>query len=287
MANTPTTTSTVAPALLAKWVEQYIREKLFPTLLLPALITHGDLRGKRSKTWSSPQWGGATAKGVDEDVAVESDAMTLTNKDITVSEIAVSLEPTDLSVETSDIQPADYGARGVIAVKQKLERDIAALFAGVTQSVGTSGQEVSLDTLIKAMELLETADDEGPYFGVIHPRQVGAYRRAIAGTSGSTAAVYGTGIVDPALKAIPGFVGDFLGVPLFKSTYVPKVNTNTDFAGCFFSMKAFGMATLREPRVEAERSAKKRTTAMVVTAVYGVGELEANSAVRVISKVAA
>jgi len=287
MANVLTSTTSVTNAILAKHIEQMIRERLMATLVMPMLVTQGDLRNKRSKTWSTTQWGEVVAAGVNETTSLEAQEMTLGKADITVGEVGAVLEPTDLSVETSGITPEEYADRGAKAIRQKMESDLCGLFTGVTQSVGTTNTELSLDTLIKAIETLETADDEGPYFGVLAPRQVGAYRRAIAGASGSQASIYATGLVDPRIKAIPGFVGDFLGVPLFRSTHVPKANANVDFVGCFFSVEAFGMATLRDVRVEAERNAKARSTAMVATSVYGVGEIEEARAVKIISKVAA
>lgn len=282
-----TTSTSVASAILAKYIEQKIRESLQAALVLPQMVTQADLRGKNSKVWSSNKWAALTAAGVAETADITGTESTVAANDITVSEVGIAIDVTDLSAETSGITPDMYAEQGKIAIAQKMELDLATLFAGFSTSVGSTGTELSLDTLIAAIQALDTANAQGSKWCVLHPRQVGAFRRLIAGTSGSTAAFYGTGAVDPTIKAIPGFVGDFLGVPVFQSTHVTKVNTNTDYCGALFTTPALGMATLRDVRVEPDRDASARVTQMVVTAAYGVGELDDACGVKIISKVAA
>lgn len=282
-----TTTTSVASALLAKYVEQKIRESLQAALVLPKMVTQADLRGKNSKVWSSNKWASLTAAGVAETADITGTESTVAATDITVSEVGIAIDVTDLSVETSGITPDMYAEQGKIALAQKMELDLATLFSGFSSTVGTTATELSLDTLIQAIQTLDTANAQGQKWLVVHPRQAGAYRRLIAGTSGSTAAFYGTGAVDLSIKSIPGFVGDFLGIPVFQSTQVQKVNTNVDYCGALFTTAALGMATLRDVRVEPDRDASSRVTQMVVTAAYGVGELDDACGVRIISKVAA
>lgn len=282
-----TTTTSVTSAILAKYIEQQIRESLQAALVLPQMVVQADLRGKNSKVWSSNKWASLTAAGVAETADITGTEATVAANDITVSEVGIAIDVTDLSAETSGITPDRYAEQGKIALAQKMELDLATLFSGFSTSVGTTATELSLDTLISAIQSLETANATGAKWIVLHPRQVGAYRRLIAGTTGSTAAFYGSsGVVDPAIKSIPGFVDSFLGIPMFMSTQVQKINTNVDYCGALFTSNALGMATLRDVRVEPDRDASTRVTQMVVTSAYGVGELDDACGVRIISKVA-
>lgn len=283
-----TTSSDIAVLLLAKYVEEQIRKGLRAALILPKFCAQGDLRGKKSKTWSVPQWPTLTAAGVAENASIVSTTVTPTADDISVSEVGIGVDLTDLSQETGDVSPDQYAQQGVIAVKHKMESDIGALLSGFSTSVGSTGVELSLDTLIDAMKEKEDNNDvEDPSVFVLAPRQVAAYRKLIAGASGSQAAYFASGVVDPAVKTIPGYVDTFLGVPIFMSPYVPKINADVDYSGVLMSLGALGMAILRDVRVEPGRDAKARVTELVVTSAYGVGELDDDKGIRVISKVAA
>lgn len=282
-----TQTSDIAVLLLAKYVEDQIRAALRAALVLPKLVMQKDLRGKKSKVWSSPQWPKLTAAGVNENADLVGTTVTPTADDITVSEVGIQVDITDLSKETSEVTPEEYSRQGVIAVKHKMESDIAALFSGFTNTVGTTNTDLDLDILIAAIEKLETLENEEPMIMVLHPRQVGTYRRKIAGASGSTASYFARTGVDPTVKLIPGFVDEFIGIPVFKSPYVPKINANVDYCGALITPSALGMAILRDVRVEPDRDASARVTEMVVSSAYGVGELDDSCGVGIVSKVAA
>lgn len=281
-----TTTTSATNAILAKYIEAQIREALQATLIMPQLVRQADLRGKGSLTWAVNQWPKLTAAGVAETADIAASEVTLGQATITVGEVGISVESTDLSSEAGGPTPEEYAARGAMAIRQKMDSDLCGLFTGLSASVGSTGTEFTLDTLIDGLTKLEMADVQGQKFIVLHPKQAGVLRKLIAGASGSQASYYVTGAVDPSLKAIPGFVCDFLGAPVYMTSWVPKINTNADFCGAIFTPEAFGMATLRDVRVEPQRDASKRATEMVVTSAYGVGELDDTCGVRLISKVA-
>lgn len=286
-----TTTTSVDPHILAVHIEQTIRERLVAALIMPKLMKEKNLQGARSLTWQGNKWGAIVAQGVDEDEPLVPQAAKLDSYDGSVGEVGAALEPTDLSVEVSGITPDEYAAQGVIALRQKIESDCCGLFAGVAASVGVSGEEFSLDLLNDAVTELEARDVDGVIVAVLHPYQWGAVRNQLAGKDGSTAAYFATGNVDPRLSGIPGFAGDFLGMPIFTSTHVPKVNIDTeeetaDFKGCVFAADfAFEIGTMRDVRVEPERDALARSTKMAVTSVYGVTEAEGDAAIGLISAV--
>lgn len=284
-----TTTTTIAVLILAKYIENQVRKALRGALILPRMVRQKDMKGTGSLVWSVPKWPTLTAAGVAEGAALVPGAVTPTANDITVSEVGIAVELTQLSKEAGiAADPSDYVEQCTIAVKHKMESDIGALFSGFSVSAGSTGTSLTLDYLIKAMELSDTANDvEDPRVIVLHPRQVGDYRRAIAGTSGATASFYATGLVDPLIKQIPGFVGDFLGVPIFQSPYVPKINADVDYAGVLMSINAIGMGILRDIMVDPQHENLARSDVFAVSSAYGVAELDDAKGVRIVSKVAA
>jgi HK97 family phage major capsid protein len=278
-----TTSSTLASNILAESIERKIRDYLYAHLQLPQFITVKDLAGLNTKTWSTPQWPSLSAAAVAEATDLTNTTVTTTDDTITVSEVGIMLEISKLGKRTSGIDENALAIQGAGAVKRKIEEDIAALFSGFSQRSGTTGTDTTLDELVDAIRLLDTGNAGGGYVMVLHPRQVSTLRKLIAGTSGSTATFYSTGVVDPSLKQAPGYVMDFLGVPVYQSTYVPEVNTATDYCGAIFNMKALGMAVLWDVEVEFEANASARSTEVVVTACYGVGELDDSCGVGILS----
>lgn len=281
-----TTTTSVDPHILAAYIEQEIRERLRATLVLPRLMRQVDMQGRQSLSWQVNRWAELTASGVDEDQPIEPQEAGLEPITGTVGEVGLAIEPTDLSVEVSGVTPEQYAEQGVHAVRQRMEADACALFPGVATSVGTSGSPLTLDVINDAITELQAQNVTGQIVGVLHPRQIGQWRSQIAGSSGTAAAFYATGLVDPRIQEIPGYAGDHLGAALFMSTHVPLVNGGQDYAGCVFTVDAFEMGVLRDVRVEPERSATKRTTTMVVTSVYGYVEADPAQCVKVISAAA-
>jgi hypothetical protein len=281
-----TTTTTAATTFFAKMVEQKIRELFQANLFLPRFITVEGLSG--SKVKSFPYWPAeSTAAGLTEGTDTEPVAFTTTAADITVAEVGINLGLTDFTKKTTGITPEQMGVRGARAIGRKIETDIAALFSGFSRTVGTTGNEITLDTLINGATLLDTSEAPPERIAVVAPKTAGILRKLIAGASGSTAAIFAGGSVDPSFKAIPGFVCDFLGIPVYWSNFVPKINAlDVDFCGAIFCRDAIGMAVMSDVEVEVERNASLRASEIVAVSTYGVGEMQDLGGVGIVSVVA-
>lgn len=284
-----TTTTSMADHLYAAAIEAEIRERMLPAFILPMLFRDKSMLGARSKSWQSNKWGAIVAQGVDEDTPLVPQAATLVDVTGTVGEVGAALEPTDLTIETTGIDLDEFAEQGEIAVREKIEKDCAALFSGVTEEKGDAATPFSTDLFNDAITELRANKVPGPYVAVVHPYQWGDIRNQIAGKEGSSAAFFATGKIDPTLQEVPGLAGNHLGVTVFEHPFVPAVLDQEDepigFKGCMFSLKrAFELAFLRLIRVAAQRDELARSTIFAATSVYGVLERDPDMAVALVSK---
>lgn len=282
-----TTTTTVDDFLLAAALEDKISEALRDQAIMASLVYNVDMRGKNSKVCKLPKGSTVSAAGLTEGTDMSSTAYSDNSAvSITMGEVGVQVAVTDLTVEAGIANLDHYVSVAANAVTDKRETDLTALFSGFSQSVGVTTAELSLDKLLQAIYLWRAGKSRGQPVGVLHPRQVHAFRTLIFGTSGSTATVYGSGIVRPDLATAAGYSFSWAGVDWYESAAVPTANAGADYLGALFSAEAIAMATLWDIRVEPQRDASLRALELNCTSVYGVGEYHDTMGIGILSKVA-
>jgi hypothetical protein len=116
---------------------------------------------------------------------------------------------------------------------------ICATFTGFSSSAGSAGVDMTVDDLMDALYLLEIADNPSQLFAVLHPRQIADLQSSIRNETANAIAF------NPAhhelLKSLgQGFVGDFMGIQIHKSSYCP-IN-GADREGAMFSAGAIAYA---------------------------------------------
>jgi len=221
-----------------------------------------------------------TAAAVTEASDISAVARTTAEANITVAEVGLSTELTDIATEVSRLpsQLLLWGASQGRAIAQKLTGDMCALFPDLNSSsaVGTSGVDLTVGVFIEAMYTLDAANAPGQKRCVLHPRQVADLFNAIQASGGS---IFGNlpelirnGNL-PEGQPSAGFVGLLFGVPIYSTTEVDAANSDADRAGAMFVEEAMAFVQLRPVRVEYDRDASKRASEVVVTTAYGVGEV--------------
>ena len=154
------------------------------------------------------------------------------------------------------------------ALANKIDADLLASASSFTNSVGTSGADMTENDFLSAIYTLELGNGKGPFVAVLHPYQVSNLRRAIAA---STGAVWG-GPSTPAADL--GSLGTLYGVDIVQSTNCASVNVNADRMGVMMPLgNQSGLAYVLKTgaKTEFQRDASLRATEIVVTAVYGHG----------------
>ena len=256
-------------------------EEARPNNVAKPLVLNDILPTGKGKVWSKSKLPTTTAAALSEATDMTATARTTTEANITVAEVGLMTEVTDFAQDTAAANVADlltWAASQGRAVAQKITGDICALlsaFNGGT-AIGTSGTNITVANFIEAMYTLDAANAPGPKYCLLHPRQVYDLFAAIVAASGTIyhnlPELIRSGALADGTPAI-GFVGSLLGVACYQTTEVPTANSSADRAGGMFVREAMGFVQLKPVAAEYQRNASLRSTEIVVTTSYGVGEI--------------
>ena len=221
---------------------------------------------------------------------ITSSNLTMATEDITVGRIGLRYDITDLAALTklgNDIDVFRLAESMAGAFESRFMEMVCATFTGFSSSAGTSGVDMSVDDFMDALYLLEIADNPSQLFAVLHPRQIADLQSSIRNETANAIAF------NPAhhelMKSLgQGFVGDFMGVQIHKSSFCPQNGANRE--GAMFSAGAIGYALgtpvpLAAPSgeirpagtpvlVELERDSAFSLTKVVGTAYTGAAIVE-------------
>jgi len=113
-----------------------------------------------------------------------------------------------------------------------------ASFAGTP--AGSSGVDASVDDFFSAISTLELANNSGPYYMLIHPRQLADLQTSVRAEAGALQFMV-AGADDPILKIKgSGYAGSFLGVDVYTSSQV--TSSGGDKYGAMWAQGALGWA---------------------------------------------
>lgn len=209
---------------------------------------------------------------------------------ITVARQALRYDMTDLANLSglgSDISPFRLAESMVGAFEARFMEIVAATFGSFSTSVGTSGVDMSIDDFLDGVFALELANNPAQIFAVLHPRQIADLQASIRNEA-ANAIAFNSASHDMLKMMGQGYVGDFLGVQIHKSSYVTESAGNKK--GAMFSAGAIAYA-IGTPApmvgaggevrpagtpivVEYQRDASKGLTEIIGTAYCGAGIVE-------------
>jgi hypothetical protein len=267
-----------------------------------ALLFSGDVAGMGSDTISLRYAGldGYEAMNTATDGAeITSSTLTQDTAEITVGRIGLRYDITDLATLTklgNDIDVFRLAESMAGAFEARFMEMVCATFTGFSSQAGTAGVDMSVDDFMDALYLLEIADNPSQLFAVLHPRQIADLQSSIRNETANAIAF------NPAhhdlLKSLgQGYVGDFMGVQIHKSSYV--VNNSGSREGAMFSAGAIAYALgtplpLAAPNgeirpagtpvlVELERDSAYSLTKVVGTAYTGAAIVEQARGVQILT----
>ena len=209
---------------------------------------------------------------------------------ITVARQALRYDMTDLANLSglgSDISPFRLAESMVGAFEARFMEIVAATFGSFGTSVGTSGVAMTIDDFLDGVFALELANNPSQIFAVLHPRQIADLQASIRNEA-ANAIAFNSASHDMLKMMGQGYVGDFLGVQIHKSSYVNESAGNKQ--GAMFSAGAIAYA-IGTPApmvgaggevrpagtpivVEYQRDASKGLTEIIGTAYCGAGIVE-------------
>ena len=315
MAN-ETTTTTLDDLTHASLIEPYLIAALSEQPGLYRFCKEFDLRGKSTKAldipvetswWGSPDDNGAgvdTEFNASEATVLSNTAVSTSKVTITAAEYGVAIEVTD-NVEEDSVDGLDLmlrlEQRMLHVLSLAMEDDFLALFASLSNGVGTSGSDLTVAQLLDAITGIRirgaVADS---LVGVLDNVQATDIQSALIATNAAAAvfALSADRIINYNPSADRGLsaqrqVATFAGVPMFTSGLTDTANAGADVVGAVFTPSTafndsaghvtFGMAWKRLPRFEMERNAKLRTTDLVMTCRWGVAEMTDGSGTKIVT----
>ena len=241
------------------------------TVIRP-LVRNYNMVGTPGLVAQIPKYAALSAVGVAEGTDLIGTASTFSTDvaTITAAEIGVGVELTDIAREgASEDIAAAIGRQMGDALAKKVDTDLAALFSGFSQVVGSGAAELTVDSFFQAAAILRNANAPGPYVAVIHPYQAYQIKKQLT-NSGATMSHNLSDVGNTAL--MDGFVGRLAGIDIFESTVVSGASAGA-YEGAVMSADAIGYMLKRDMRIEEERNASKRATEFVGTMAFGVSEL--------------
>lgn len=222
----------------------------------------------------------------------------------TPGEYGVAMEITDNVTEDS-VRGVDVYSwlegRHLTAISLAMTDDFLALLASLSNSVGSTGVDLTVAQLIAAQQGLRVrgaVSDTTVY--ILDNQQVSDIEAALIAGS-TSAAVYALS-ADRLIGYAPTMnngmdasrqVMTFRGLPVFATGLTDTANTGADVVGACFCVSTaqndatgattFGQAWKRLPRLETDRIIHGRSTALVTTARWGCCELQDGSGTAIIT----
>lgn len=284
MANEVTTAAGSAGELVAaEIVSRLVIDAAYESAIMPGLVRVADISNDPTLTVEFPKWPVLTAAALTEGTDASNTAINTTSVSVTASEFGIMVTVTDKllgSQVLGGLEP--YGTELGKALSNKIDTDLLAEAGNFTNTVGSTGVNMTEANFLDAIYTLDNGKAAKPYVCVLHPIQVADLRAAI---SASTGAVWG----GPAAGSTDiGILPSLYGVDVMQSTLCASVNTNADRQGLMMPRgNSSGIAfVLKDPAsTEFQRDASLRATEIVVTSKYGVGtpNVAANGGVAIIT----
>lgn len=213
----------------------------------------------------------------------------------TPGEYGVAMEVTDNVAEDSLAAIDVFGwlqSRLVFALQLAMADDFAALFASLSQSVGSSGVNLSVANMIAAFQGLRNSGvNADALIAILDTQQVNDLEDALT-TANAAAAVWALS-ADRLIGYMPGplagmnggrHAGCFRGAPVLVSGLTDTANGAADVVGAVFCPSSayndqsgattFAMAWKRMFRFETDRIVLGRSTQLVATARAGFAEMQ-------------
>jgi N4-gp56 family major capsid protein len=242
--------------------------------IMRGLVRNYTLNAGQGKTVTVPIYSQQTAAALTEGTAPSYTAISTDGATLTVSEVGLTAQISDLAImaSTSNVV-SDIGRLFGEAIARKMDADLMVLFNSFSTTVGGVSTTATAALLFQAIAKLRSAgyDTANDCSIVLHP----AVAYDVASTLTSTFAAPASMIGNDALRN--GFMGTLGGVPVYQSSLVPQStlasNASGDYGCGVFHKDALGLAMMQDIRIESQREATKRGFDLVGSAIYGVGEL--------------
>jgi N4-gp56 family major capsid protein len=242
--------------------------------IMRGLVRNYTLSAGQGKTVTVPIYPKQTAAALTEGTAPSFTAISTDGATLTVSEVGLTAQISDLAIMASSSNViSDIGRLFGEAIARKMDADLLALANNLSVTVGGVSTAATPALLFQAIAKLRSQgyDTANDCAIVLHPNVAYDVASVLTSTFAAPASMVG----NDALRN--GFMGMLGGVPVYQSSLVAQStassNATGDYANLIMHKDAFGLAMMQDIKIESQREATKRGFDLVGSAIYGVGEL--------------
>jgi len=242
--------------------------------IMRGLVRNYTLSAGQGKTVTVPIYPKQTAAALTEGTAPSFTAISTDGATLTVSEVGLTAQISDLAIMASSSNViSDIGRLFGEAIARKMDTDLLALANSLSVTVGGVSTAATPALIFQAIAKLRSQgyDTANDCAIVLHPNVAYDVASVLTSTFAAPASMVG----NDALRN--GFMGMLGGVPVYQSSLVAQStassNATGDYANLIMHRDAFGLAMMQDIKIESQREATKRGFDLVGSAIYGVGEL--------------
>lgn len=303
MANEVYYSGLTSSARVSAVLSQMIAVKLYDTASLvnhPSIMRVNPAPGSTTVQIPVISWGADGMAAVAENASVSNTSLTTTSVTCVLARQALRRQISDLAQVTAQGVPLDVTLQGLAddmsaAWAKRGTTMISALASGFSNSVGSTGVDLSVTTFYNAIFSLQLTANSGQFVAILHNQQINDLMSSLRSESGPGQYLAAT---QEMLNAKgPGFKGQLFGVDLFGSNTVATANAGADYLGMMIAPNAIAMATASVSpivgattqtaaspvTVEFERDASNGSTIIVGSLLAGVCEVDDAKGVGILS----
>lgn len=275
-ASTTTTLNDLLPQIVA--------EALFVASersIMRGLVKNYTIGAQQGKTITVPVYPLQTAGDLTEGTAATPGAVSTDGVTLTVSEVGLSTQVTDLArISSASNVVADVGRLFGEAIARKMDQDLTALFDSFTTNVvGTDSSALTAATIFQAVAKLKSAAvPSNDIVCVLHPAVAYDLKSSITNVFANPNA---GDLQNEAMRQ--GYIGQLAGIPVFETSNIANTGTAGDFKGGVFHRDAIGLAMMQDIKIESQRQALLRGDDIIATAIYGKGVVREQYGVEVVA----
>ena len=269
MAQTATTGSLENAQRIIISTARYTEEHNAPAMNLIEKFT----LGKGNKQVTVPKVGQMSMSDlVDGLDIVDEESIGMTTVDLTASEVGAKVILTDKLVRQSAANVFSIIGRQLgDGMARKKDVDVLALYSGFSTDIGAAGRTMSLANVSAAVAYAKGKKFGSNVYIVQHPFAV--WDVANTAVTASTTYPVPQGWTADLLGNFFSGLRPINGVPIFEDGNI-SIDSSDDAVGVIADKSALAVLMSQDTRTERQRDASLRATEVVITADYGVFELD-------------
>ena len=248
---------------------RYTEEHNAPAMALIEKFT----LGKGEKTVPVPKVGQMTMSDlVDGQDIIDEEEIGMTTIDLTASEVGAKIILTDKLVKQSSPNVmAIIGRQLGDGMARKKDNDVTSLYGSFSTQLGATTKEFKAENVVACISIAKSSKFGSQLYINHHPNTVAQLAKQAATTAASYPVPNGWS--EDLLGNFWSGLRPINGVPIFEDGNLSE-DSNGDATGVIADKSALAVLVSVDTRTERQRDASLRATEVVITADYGVFELD-------------